>query len=291
MKEELLAAALPEERRLRVAALLRRNTRVRVEDLADQFAVSGETIRRDLKALEDRGLARRVYGGAVVPDADVPGEFGGDDGAFAGPGAPCAQGTSAEADPASAAADADLSLAGIAAAAAALVQPGETVTLDLGAAALETARALPLTFTGRVLCTSVRAAALLAQRKGVEVHLAGGRLRQADLACVDDVAAEFFDRFFAHRAFLTADGVHPRAGLTYQNLAELPVRRAMLRQAAQCYVLAESAKLGAIAVGRLAPIAEQAAIITDAAADPDMVRALENAGTRVIVARAAPRLD
>ncbi|HEX4791891.1 MAG TPA: DeoR/GlpR family DNA-binding transcription regulator [Actinospica sp.] len=284
MKEELLAAvALPEERRLQVAALLRRDARVRVEDLADQFAVSGETIRRDLKALEDRGLARRVYGGAVVPEADVAGEIGAD--------APTTGAAPAGSGVAFASADADLSLAGIAAAAAALVRPGETVTLDLGAAALETARALPLTFTGRVLCVSVQAAALLATRKGIEVHLAGGRLRQADLACVDDVAAEFFDRFFAHRAFLTVDGVHPRAGLTYQNLDELPVRRALLRQAAQCYVLAESSKLGAIAVGRLAPVADLAAIITDAAADPGLVRALENAGTRVIVAPAVPRLD
>lgn len=274
MKEELLAAtALPEERRLQVAALLRRDARVRVEDLAEQFAVSGETIRRDLKALEDRGLARRVYGGAVAQGLGHEFEF------------ESTHGADAEA------ADPDLSLAGIAALAASLVEPGETVTLDLGAAALETARALPLTFSGRVLCTSVPAAALLAGRRGVEVHLAGGRLRPIDLACVDDVAIGFFERFFAHRAFLTVDGVDPRAGLTCQNLDEIPLRRALLRQAAQCYVLAGAAQLGAIAVGRLAPLADVAAVITDAAADPAAVRALENAGTRVLLAPAAPRLE
>lgn len=277
MKEELLAAtALPEERRLQVAALLRRDARVRVEDLAEQFAVSGETIRRDLKALEDRGLARRVYGGAVAPGIDhvFEPEF-----------------EQAGGEPA-AAADPDLSLAGIAALAASLVEPGETVALDLGAAALETARALPLTFAGRVLCTSVQTAALLAGRRNVEVHLAGGRLRATDLACVDDVAVGFFERFFAHRVFLTVDGVDARAGLTCQNLDEIPVRRAMLRQAAQCCVLAGAAQLGAIAVGRLAPLADVAGlVITDAAADPSAVRALEHAGTRVLVAAAAPRLE
>lgn len=276
MKEELLAAtALPEERRLQVAALLRRDARVRVEDLAEQFAVSGETIRRDLKALEDRGLARRVYGGAVAPGIDHVFEP-----EFEAGGEPRA------------AADPDLSLAGIAALAASLVEPGETVALDLGAAALETARALPLTFAGRVLCTCVPTAALLAGRREVEVHLAGGRLRGADLACVDDVAVGFFERFFAHRVFLTVDGVDARAGLTCQNLDEIPVRRAMLRQAAQCCVLAGAAQLGAIAVGRLAPLADVAGlVITDAAADPAAVRALENAGTRVLVAAPAPRLE
>jgi DeoR family fructose operon transcriptional repressor len=290
VKEELLAAAvLPEERRLQVAAVLRRDLRVRVEDLAERFAVSGETIRRDLKALEDRGLARRVYGGAVSQDAD---ELEAEAAAFAAPPAATSQATCSGASTAPGApSDSAQSLAGIAAVAASLVEPGETVILDFGTAALETARALPLTFTGRVLCTSVQAAALLAARQGVEVHLAGGRLRQPDLACVDEVAAGFFDRFYAHRAFLTVDGVHARAGLTCQNLDEIPVRRMMLRQAAQCYVLAESAKLGAIAVGRLAPIADVAGIITDAAVDPAAVRALESAGTRVVVAPAAPRLE
>ena len=268
MKEELLAAlALPEERRLQVAALLRRDARVRVEDLAEHFAVSGETIRRDLKVLEDRGIARRVYGGAVVAEAD------------AAPGPrPAHPGT-------------DEARRAIAAAAAALAQSGETLILDLGADAAEAARALPLTFTGRVLCASLSTAALLASRDGVEVHVAGGRLRGGDLACVDDVAAGFFDRFFAHRAFLAADGLDARAGLTCQNLDEIAVRRAMLRQAAQSYVLADASRLGAIAVGRVAPVADLAGVITDASADPATVRALENAGTHVVIAPPVPRWD
>src|ERR1051326_7202795 len=69
MKEELLDAVLPEERRLRIAAQLRRDTRVRVEDLAVRYSVSGETIRRDLQVLEERGILRRVYGGAVAQEA------------------------------------------------------------------------------------------------------------------------------------------------------------------------------------------------------------------------------
>src|SRR5947209_18260846 len=68
MKEELLDAVLPEERRLRIAAQLRRDTRVRVEDLAARYGVSGETIRRDLQVLEERGILRRVYGGAVAQE-------------------------------------------------------------------------------------------------------------------------------------------------------------------------------------------------------------------------------
>lgn len=280
MNEDLLTAVLPEERRLQVAARLRRDTRVRVDDLAEQFAVSGETIRRDLKALEDRGIARRVYGGAVAVDAVDAVEL-----AEAGSAPDLRMRGAAGSRPAL---DAERA---IAAAAAALVEPGETVMLDLGPLVAETARALPLTFAGRALCACVPTATLLAGRPGVEVHLAGGRLRPADLACVDAAAERFFDGFFAHRAFLAADGVDPRAGLTCQNLDEISVRRAMLRQAAQTYVLADAARLGTIAVGRFAALAAVAGIVTDQAADPALVDALEHAGVRVLVAPAVPGLE
>lgn len=258
---DLLAAVLPEERRLQVAALLRRDARVRVEELADRFAVSGETIRRDLKVLEDRGLARRVYGGAVTAD-----------------GRPRADDRHATRH------DTRRAERAIAAAAAALVEPGETVMLGLGALLTETARALPADFAGRALCASVSAATVLAARPGVEVHLAGGLLRRADLACTDDSAERFFDRFFARRAFLAADGLDPRAGLTCAHLDEVPVLRALIRQAAECYVLADAARLGTIAVGRVAGLAELTGVITDDAADPDLVHALEHGGARVLIA-------
>ncbi|MBR7838584.1 DeoR/GlpR transcriptional regulator [Actinospica durhamensis] len=279
--EELLAAVLPEERRLRIAALLRRDTRVRVEELADRFAVSGETVRRDLKVLEDRGLARRVYGGAVA--------VGAGDAAAAGAGAATVEGGARRS--AGTERDGREARRAIASAAAGLVEPGETLMFGIGGIVAETARALPLTFTGRALCASVPAATALAARAGVEVHLAGGLLRRPDLACTDDAAARFFDRFFARRAFLAGDGVDARAGLTCAHLDEVPVRRALIRQAAECYVLADAAKLGAVAVGRVAALAELAGIITDEAADPEIVQALEHAGARVLIAPPLPRLD
>ena len=261
MKEELLAAALPEERRLQIAAQLRQENRVRVEDLAHQFAVSSETIRRDLQVLEERGLLRRVYGGAVVQEGRSWESA-------------LEERSIARLDPKRA----------IAAVAAGLVEPRHTVILDVGTTVAETARALPATFAGRAVCCSMPTAAELAGREDVEVHLAGGRLRRGDLACVGTNAERFLDQFFADRAFVAATGVHPRAGVTSDRLEEIPLRQAILRQAAETYILADSAKLGQISVGRVCALSEATALITDSAADPATIRALEQAGIRVIVA-------
>src|SRR6185369_14595792 len=147
MTEELLDNALPEERRLQIAGQLRRDSRVRVDDLARRFGVSGETVRRDLQVLEERGLLRRVYGGAVVVEQPAFSE--------ARPADPGRQ---------------------IAALAATLVEPSDTIVLLGDALIMETARALPASFAGRVLCAALPIGAELAGRDDVEVLLAGGAI-------------------------------------------------------------------------------------------------------------------
>jgi DeoR/GlpR family transcriptional regulator of sugar metabolism len=66
-----VAGAIPEERRIEIIDAVRSHLLVRADELALRFDGSVETIRRDLLALENEGLVRRVYGGAtrVVPPA------------------------------------------------------------------------------------------------------------------------------------------------------------------------------------------------------------------------------
>ena len=54
-----------EERQQAMAHLISRRGRLSVVELAEQFEVTTETVRRDLSALERMGLVRRVHGGAV----------------------------------------------------------------------------------------------------------------------------------------------------------------------------------------------------------------------------------
>jgi DNA-binding Lrp family transcriptional regulator len=53
-----------DERQHRIVALARRQGEVDVAKLAAELAVSAETIRRDLRLLEEHGLLRRTHGGA-----------------------------------------------------------------------------------------------------------------------------------------------------------------------------------------------------------------------------------
>ena len=63
-----MAGALTSGRRAQIMTHAREHGRVTIGDLADIWMVSHETIRRDLKVLEDSGDLMRVHGGAVLPN-------------------------------------------------------------------------------------------------------------------------------------------------------------------------------------------------------------------------------
>lgn len=57
----------PENRREHIIDLVRERERFTVDELADQLQTSRETIRRDLTEFANRGVIRKVHGGATTP--------------------------------------------------------------------------------------------------------------------------------------------------------------------------------------------------------------------------------
>jgi DeoR family transcriptional regulator, fructose operon transcriptional repressor len=257
---------LPSQRRHAILAEVRSATAVSAEALARRFAVSVETIRRDLRSLERDGLLDRVYGGATRPSGRSS------EGSFA----------------VRSVRNIDRKRA-IAALAANLIEPEETIIIDVGTTALEVARALPPAFRGRVLTNSVPAAMELSARTDIELLISGGQVRAGDGACSGAHADGFFGEFYADRAFLGSGGVHQDAGLTDYYPSEVVVRRTIIAHTAACYVLADSSKLGLIAVRRVCPLDQITAIITDDQADEALVSELEGAGATILIAPAEPQ--
>lgn len=251
---------LAAERRRAIAEVVSAQPGTKTEELAERFAVSTETIRRDLLRLQGDGVVHRVHGGATPPAPPRAVED-----SFTHRSARNTEGKRS-----------------MARAAAALVRPGDTIVLDVGTSVLEVARALPPDWQGRVLTNSLPAAGELAGRPGVEVHTSGGRVRPGDQACSGGQAQGFFADHFADLAFLGSGGVHPDAGLTDYHSDEVDVRRIILRQSARSYVLADATKLGVIAVRRVCPLGELTGLISDGEPDEALAAAVAEAGTHLI---------
>jgi DeoR family transcriptional regulator, fructose operon transcriptional repressor len=251
---------LPTQRRQAILADVRQSSAVSAEELARRYSVSLETIRRDLRGLRDQGLLERVYGGALSIRST--------EGTFTTRSVLNSDGKQA-----------------ICRLAASLVDPDDTIVIDVGTTALEVARALPPTFRGRVLTNSVPVAMLLSgveQAERIDLHLCGGQVRQGDAACFGSHAETFFADCYADKAFLGSGGVHADAGLTDFHPHEVSTRRVIIAHSGASYVLADSSKLGSIAVHRVCPLDQIEAILTDPQATTEQADAIERTGCTVL---------
>lgn len=231
---------------------LQRDGRVIAKDVAAELGISEDSIRRDLRELDDAGLAVRVYGGAL-------------------PASPAVVHYAARATVA------PDSKRRVAAAAVALIEPGATVILDGGTTARALVDALPRALPCTVVTHSPTIAAALLEH-AADVFLIGGRLFKHSAVACGAAAVEAAGLISADLFFLGVTGVHPEAGLTTGDPEEAAMKRALAARAADTYVLASSEKIGAASRYQVLPLASVTGILTDVGRGDDMMRELARAG-------------
>ncbi|MFE5598697.1 DeoR/GlpR family DNA-binding transcription regulator [Streptomyces coelicoflavus] len=247
------------ERQQEILRLARDGGRVDVVSLAEEFQVTAETIRRDLKALDRAGLLRRVHGGAI-PAGRLDFE----------PGLAERESTAAdEKDRIAKAALAELPAEG-------------TLILDAGSTVARMAAAIPPESSLTVVTHSLPIAARLADHPGIQLHLVGGRVRHRTHAAVDAWALRAYGEIRADVAVLAANGFSVEHGLTTPDLAEAAVKRAALTAARRVVLLADSSKYAQEHFARFGALSDVDLLITDNGLTPEDAGDLERAGTEVV---------
>jgi DeoR family transcriptional regulator, fructose operon transcriptional repressor len=251
------------ERQQAIAALVREQGRVSVGDIAGRFAVTTETVRRDLASLERSGLVHRVHGGAVAGGMLAMLE------------------TEVDERERSHAEEKDR----IAKAALGLLPAGATtVLIDAGTTTQRLATALPSERELTILTNSVTIAHRLAGNHRISIHLVGGRVRSMTQACVGASTVEEFSRVRVDVAFLGTNGFSVEHGFSTPDHEEAAVKNAMIAAARQAYVLADSSKAGAEHLVSFALVEAVDALVTNAGdptAEEELAR-LEKAGLEVV---------
>ena len=248
-----------EERQQEILRRARADGRVDVVRLAEDLAVTSETIRRDLTVLERAGVLRRVHGGAIPIE-----RLG-----F---------------EPALAARDTlqTVEKERIAKAALAELPDGGAIVIDAGTTTGRLVEALPADYEVTVVVNSPPLATTLAMRPNVTVILLGGRVRGRTLATVDDMALQPLSQLRVDVAFMATNGLSVEHGLTTPDPAEASVKRAMIRAARRTVLLADHTKIGNDHLARFGSIAEVDLLITDTGLDDAVTEELEQAGLRVV---------
>ncbi|MCW4385120.1 DeoR/GlpR family DNA-binding transcription regulator [Salinibacterium sp. SYSU T00001] len=252
------------ERHQSILEQARAHGRVEVRELAELLGVTPETIRRDLTSLERRGLVRRAHGGAIPVERTVVG-------------------------PAVSDRNEILVAEKLAIATAALdeLPDGGSVIIDAGTTTIKLAELLPADRRLTVVTHSLPVAIALADRDNIELHVLGGLVRSSSRATVGTWTHQMVSMVSVDVAFLSVNGITPERGLTTHNIAEAAVKSALIKASRRSIVLADHSKFGREEFGRISPLAAIDTIITDAAANADLVHEVEAAGPDVVLAGAA----
>lgn len=248
--------------------LLAERGRITVDEAAARLGVSAATVRRDFEQLAEQQLLTRTRGGAVTSGVayDLPLRYK-------------TARHSAEKQR-------------IGAAAAALVEPGMVVGLNGGTTTTEVARALALRPELRgslgspqltVVTNALNIANELLVRSGLKVVVAGGVVRPQSYELVGPLGSALLAEVALDLAVLGVDAVDLRSGAAAHHEGEAAMTRLLADRAARVAVVADASKLGRHAFARVCPVDRIEVLVTDAAAEPATVTALEAAGVRVLV--------
>lgn len=215
-----------------------------MEDLASELRVSGMTVRRDIDALVEEGLATRVPGGV----------------------------TAANGTPHSSQLDAAIhrrrpEKQAITQMAAGLVEPGMAVGLSAGSTTWYLAQQLIKIPNLTIVTNSLAVADLFedapdAAEVGTSVVLTGG-IRTPGRALVGPVAVRSLSYLHCDLTFLSVHGIHPEAGLTTPNILEAETSRALAASGGRTIVVADHTKWQAVSLTTVIDLATVDLLITD----------------------------
>jgi DeoR family fructose operon transcriptional repressor len=241
-----------EQRKQAILTTLAAAGRVDVAAMAEQLAVTSETVRKDLIALERQGQLRRVHGGAIPlqnlsfePEVTARVEFAEEK-------------------------------RRIAKAALAHLPRTGTILIDAGSTTALVAELIPPDRQLTAFTNTLPIALALAAKPNITVYTLGGRVRSITLAEVDAWAARTLGEINVDVAFLGTNGISPHRGLTTPDAAEAAVKGRMLACARRRILLADHSKINQVSTHKYGELADLDLLITDTgipAADDEALNA------------------
>jgi DeoR family transcriptional regulator of aga operon len=248
-----------------ILKLLLRRGSVTVEELIKSLKASAPSIRRDLTRLEEQGLIRRTHGGATLVQELLyePYRY---DTAFQ-----TRQHRSVK------------EKRHIGFAAAELVAENETIGLTAGTTTTWVARSLRHRNNITVVTNAVNIGMELCNMPGLKIHLTGGYVRWPwSFSLIGNSAVNFMSDIFLDKLFLSVSGIDAVRGTTTNEMDEALSFRAMVKQAKQVIVVADSKKLGIVTPSLICPIGDVDVLVTDTGASDKAVAEFEKKGLEVI---------
>ena len=230
------------ERRREILARLTANGKVIVAELAKDFEVTEETIRRDLDKLDKEGLASKTYGGAVSKhnaSVDLPYNIR--------EGVNVAQKQQ------------------IAQLIADLIEDGQRVMIDSSSTALYAIKKIKEKSNLTIITNSVKVLLELADKPDWTVLSTGGILKKNALALMGSSAEKMINSYHVDIAICSCKGLDMELGVTDSNENDSLIKQAMFHSAEKRILALDSEKFDKKSFVKVCDFSDVDLIVTDTA--------------------------
>lgn len=216
---------LTEERYSIILEMVKQNKSVKLPELCELLGASESTVRRDLSSLDERGLLKKVHGGAISLD----------DRSF----------NLVEQDMEAKSKIFTEEKIAIARFASSLIDDGDFVFIDAGTTTEKMIDFLPdknVTFVTNAFVHAKK----LAQR-GFTVYIPAGEIKLTTEAIVGAECVSSLQSYNFTKSFIGANGISLTAGISTPDRNEASIKAAAIKNSQTVYILADHSKFGQVA--------------------------------------------
>jgi DeoR/GlpR family transcriptional regulator of sugar metabolism len=229
---------LKEERQQKILEILNAEQKVITSDLSERLSVSEDTIRRDLKELDNQGLIKRVYSGALRKGPPVVDFFSRQN----------------------IASDIKTKLAQKA---LRFIEDGQVLLIDGSTTNLHLVNQLPLSLKATIITNSPPISMALSNHKDVEVIMLGGILFKQSMINLGVQTVESLNTMVADLYIMGIYNIDAEMGISVPTLSECLVKRKMVEVSTEKIGLVTKDKLGTVSSQIICPSEELTYLVTE----------------------------
>lgn len=250
-------------RHLSILNILKESPTESIKDLAAHLDTSQSTVRRDLDELAEKGLVRRVFGGAILEKQN-----------WGEPPFELRETLHARAKDR------------ISCTAADLILDGDIIFIDGGTTTQFMVPYLSSKKNVTIVTCGLNVAYELNRLENITTFVVGGELHTDSHSISGALAIAMLDiyNFRFSKAFIAASAVSAKHGVTNRILDRIPLKRKAMEISQQTIVMADGSKIGTVALGQIAPITEITTLVTDPSAPEQEVLAIRASGVDIYIA-------
>lgn len=229
-----------------ILEILRKKKSVRILDLSKELRVSRETVRKDILEMEEEGLLKKTYGGAVLDEVN------------------------AETDYERRRFENEQEKRKIAERAFCFIESGDTIYLDYGTSTYALAEKLIDFDDLTVVTNSIPIVNLLIHSPGINLIILGGNVRKNEDSLFGTFGLNNAKEIFVDLGFFGCAGIDLKSGVTNYHMGEIEISKLMVDHSRSVILLADATKFGKSALYKTSDLFDLDIIITTDLKDSEL---------------------